>query len=253
MIEKPQSFFIKTECLKATEANGYRRELGESDGWARYGSTTAQGTLYLAASGAHGPWFLALDHAGVIEELGLPQSTIDGPGLGRYAFDNLNLLYEVLPRIYQLAVSLPDAPLAEFKLKTKDLPQNTETERWVVQRVGQNLFRDILLAYWQGGCPITGITDLALLRASHIKPWKDCDTDDDRLDCYNGLLLSSLWDAAFDAGLVSFDDNGSVIFSPKISHEARSALGEPIGNLDLNTKHKTFMVWHRAKVYLSSA
>ena len=96
MIEKPQSFFIKTECLKATEANGYRRELGERDGWARYGSTTAQGTLYLAASGVHGPWFLALDHAGVIEELGLPQSTIDGPGLGRYAFDNLNLLYEIL-------------------------------------------------------------------------------------------------------------------------------------------------------------
>jgi len=249
MMEAPQSFFIKTECLKATEANGYRRELGESDGWARYGSTTAQGTLYLAASSMHGPWFLALDHAGVIDELDLPQSVIDGPGLARYAFDKLSSLYEILPRVYQLGVSLPDAPLAEFKLKTKDLPQNTETERWVVQRVGQDIFRDRLLEYWQGKCPLTGITDHALLRASYIKPWKDCDTDNDRLDCYNGLLLSSLWDAAFDAGLVSFDDCGWVIFSSQISDKARTTLGEPITNLGLNAKHKAFMAWHRDKVY----
>lgn len=31
------------------------------------------------------------------------------------------------------------------------LPKSTETERMVVQRVGQNLFRAALLDYWQGG------------------------------------------------------------------------------------------------------
>jgi hypothetical protein len=53
--------------------------------------------------------------------------------------------------------------------------------------------------YWGGRCPITSITDPALLRASNIIPWAECD-DAQRLDAHNGLLLSGLWDAAFGAG-----------------------------------------------------
>jgi predicted restriction endonuclease len=67
--------------------------------------------------------------------------------------------------------------------------------------------------YWEGRCPITGITDPALLRASHIVAWAECD-DAQRLDVHNGLLLSALWDAAFDTGLVSFADDGTVRASP---------------------------------------
>jgi hypothetical protein len=60
------------------------------------------------------------------------------------------------------------------------------------------------------GPPVSadGITDPALLRASHIVPWSDCN-DDQRLDVHNGLLLSALWDATFDQGLVSFADDGA--------------------------------------------
>ncbi|WP_374433736.1 HNH endonuclease [Tabrizicola sp.] len=36
-----------------------------------------------------------------------------------------------------------------------------------------------------------GITDAALLRASHIKPWADCTTTEERLDPMNGLPLAS--------------------------------------------------------------
>jgi hypothetical protein len=35
--------------------------------------------------------------------------------------------------------------------------------------------------YWGGRCPLTGITEPALIRASHIVPWADC-TDEQRLD-----------------------------------------------------------------------
>ena len=73
----------------------------------------------------------------------------------------------------------------------------TEAERLVIQRIGQDVFRDALMAYWGGRCPLTGITEPGLLRASHIVPWADC-TDAQRLDVHNGLLLSALWDAAFD-------------------------------------------------------
>ena len=40
--------------------------------------------------------------------------------------------------------------------------------------------------YWGGRCPLTGITDVALLRASHIVAWAECD-DAHRLDVHNGL------------------------------------------------------------------
>lgn len=104
------------------------------------------------------------------------------------------------------------------------MSRTTEAERLVVQRVGQGIFREALLAYWGGRCPMTGISDPALLRASHIVPWSQCDNDAHRLDVHNGLLLSALWDAAFDAGLVSFTDDGSVLFSSKLTPDARGVL-----------------------------
>jgi hypothetical protein len=76
---------------------------------------------------------------------------------------------------YKLSVSLPDAPLARFRAQTAGLPQTTEVERLVVQRIGQDIFRVALMDYWRARCPITGITDPALLRASHIVPWAECD------------------------------------------------------------------------------
>ena len=82
--------------------------------------------------------------------------------------------------------------------------------RLVIQRIGQDVFRQALMDYWGGRCPLTGITEPALLRAPHIIPWADC-TDAQRLDVHNWLLLSALWDAAFDQGLVSFADDGAVL------------------------------------------
>lgn len=252
MIEAPQSFIIREECEKAAFQNGFRRKLGETDGWAGFASTTASGTVHIAAANAQGPWFLALDHAGVIEELGLPTTDMLGPGNARYAFDTLGQLYGVLPRIYQLAASLPDAPLREFEAKVKDLPTTTEIERLVVQRIGQDIFRAGLMDYWQGRCPLTGITDKALLRASHIVPWKDCTTDAERLDVHNGLLLSALWDAAFDRGLVTFDDDGCPQFSPSLSDEARTELRWQAA-IPLTDKHRKRLAWHRARLFVNQS
>lgn len=125
--------------------------------------------------------------------------------------------------------SVMRSPLQEFLHRTKNLPKTTEAERNEVQRVGQNIFRERLIKYWQGRCPLSGVGDNALLRASHIKPWRDCENDDERLDVHNGLLLSALWDAAFDSGLVTFDDDGSPIFSECLSEQAR--VGLHFGNI----------------------
>ncbi|WP_319412685.1 HNH endonuclease [uncultured Cohaesibacter sp.] len=243
MIETPQSFVTQQECDKAAFQNGFRRSHGEVEGWRCYSSTTAHGLIWLAYEAA-GNWLLALDHIGVVEELGLTQVDAIGPGRVRVRLPSITDLYLTLPRVYELAVSLPDAPYEEFVKQTKDMPKTTEAERLLVQRVGQNIFRERLMKYWQGRCPLTGISDIALLRASHIVPWSECSTDRDRLDVYNGLLLSALWDAAFDRGLVSFDDEGQPILSPALTSEAAAEL-QSHQSIALNDKHRERLVWHR--------
>jgi HNH endonuclease len=101
-------------------------------------------------------------------------------------FATLAQLHAALDRVYKLAISLPDAPLARFQVKTAGLPRTTEAERLVVQRIGQDVFREALMDYWGRRCPLTGISEPALLRASHIVPWADC-SDAQRLDVHNGI------------------------------------------------------------------
>src|SRR5204863_6464648 len=101
----------------------------------------------------------------------------------------------------------------------------TEVERLVVERVGQQIFRDGLLEYWQGRCAITGLAVPELLRASHIKAWAECASDAERLDVFNGLLLAPNLDAAFDKGFITVADDGEVVVSAALGTADRRALG----------------------------
>jgi hypothetical protein len=241
---------VRTEAQKAAWDNGFRLECGIEDGsWLHYASTTARGEIWITGAPPRGPWLLSIDHPGVVAELAaLTPSPLPGPGVAAFRFDTLTALHAALDRVYKLGVSLPDAPLARFRAQTVNLPEATEAERLVVQRIGQDIFRDALMDYWGGRCPITGITDPALLRASHIVPWAECD-DAQRLDVHNGLLLSALWDAAFDMGLVSFADDGTLLVSPELSAGARTALGiERAPRLpNLRDAHRANLAAHRAR------
>ncbi len=223
--EDPPGFVVRTEAQKAAWDNGYRNERGAESGWMCYSSTTAPGSIWIGGASDHGPWLLSVDHPGAAAELGIPR-VIDavGPGAASFVLGTLPELHAALDRTYKLAMSLPEAPLARFKASIANLPRTTEAERLVIQRIGQDVFRDALIDYWDGCCPLTGITERGLLRASHIKPWADC-SDEERLDVHNGLLLSALWDAAFDRGFVSFTADGAVLTSPRLSETARVALG----------------------------
>lgn len=109
--------------------------------------------------------------------------------------------------------------------------------------------RDALLEYWNSRCPLTDITDPALLRASHIVPWAECESDDLRLDVHNGLLLSALWDCAFDSGLISFSDTGTVFRSSRLSDAAALALQLDLAPSisQLRDSHRQNLARHRAK------
>lgn len=249
MIESPASFVVRTELQKAAFDNGFRLDLGLDSGWLHYRSTTAQGDIWLAARGKSGPWFLSIGRGEVAAEMAVAAiSEPLGPGSTTYAFVTLAELHEALDGTYRLGVSLPDAPLNEFLVATKNAPRTTEAERLVVQRVGQDIFRQALVKYWNGRCPLTGITDPALLRASHIVPWAECETDALRLDVHNGLLLSALWDAAFDAGLISFDDGGGPLHSPALTAVASGELKlNSVRALKLTDSHRTNLARHRER------
>ena len=224
-IENPPGFVVREEAHKAAYENGFRIGLGTRDGWLGYRSTTARGDIWIGRDAGEGPWLLSVTHAAVAAELALqPAEGVSGPGLASYALANISQLYQVLDRVYKLGVSLPTAPLEAFHLATANLPRTTEAEGLSVRRIGQDLFRLALLEYWGGRCPLTGISDTELLRASHIVPWAECEGDALRLDVHNGLLLSALWDAAFDCGLISFADDGTVLSSPNLTSQAAEAL-----------------------------
>jgi HNH endonuclease len=250
-IEDPPGFIVRTEAQKAAFDNGFRLDRGAKSGWMRYGSTTARGEIWIAGASPTGPWFLSLEHNVVVVEIGLNSQAdcFTGPGVATYIFRGLHDLHSALDHVYRLAVSLPDAPLQQFHADTACMPRTTEAERLVVQRVGQTIFREALLKYWNDRCPITGVTDIQLLRASHIVPWAECETDALRLDVHNGLLLSALWDAAFDSGIVSFTDEGAVLSKRGLSSEGAAVLGihTPRRLSGLTDSHRVHLARHRAK------
>lgn len=131
------------------------------------------------------------------------------------------------------------------------LPKTTEAERLIVQRVGQTLFRDGLLDLWEGRCAVTGLAVPALLRASHIKPWSDCETNAERLDVYNGILLAPHLDAAFDRGFITVQDDGTIIVSDALDTDARTVLGlaQPLRVRGLADGHRSYLPWHRQRVF----
>jgi len=159
-------------------------------------------------------------------------------------------LYAVLRTSAAHARTKPNRVADEFKKKTAGMPKSTEAERLVVQRVGQGLFRVALLDYWQGKCCVTGLDVPELLRASHIRPWAECETDEQRLDVFNGLLLAPHVDALFDGGWISFEDSGEMAVSPEFPHEARVQIGLSMTwrALGLTERHWAYLAYHRTRV-----
>jgi predicted restriction endonuclease len=138
-------------------------------------------------------------------------------------------------------------------------PPEGSTERTAPVRVrrGQQFFRQTVLNSYGVSCCISGISVPRLLVASHIKPWRDF--PEHRLDPRNGLCLSALHDAAFDAGLITLDKSLRVVLSPKLTGFLPSRSlnqnfvrfkGQPIRLPDkVAEPSPAFIEYHRKKVF----
>jgi putative restriction endonuclease len=228
------------ELEKAANDGGFEIIEPQSDGSVMLASSDVEARLIVIADDAG--FLVAIDDAGLARELAT-EGRYEQARLQSFVARRPESLAALIRRVWQLSRALPDAPLKRFEDALAHVGEEfrTEVEALVRRRIGQTEFRAGLLDYWQGRCAV-----------SHLKPWAHCGNNAERLDVYNGFLLTADWDAAFDAGLVSFDANGAAIFSPKLNETARSRLGEGRLRADrpLTDRHRRYLTWHATRVFI---
>jgi putative restriction endonuclease len=115
-------------------------------------------------------------------------------------------------------------------VRVRKLPPSgpTEVMSSVKVRRGQEYFRDAVVNNFGERCGVTGLAIRDLLVASHILPWGTHFAE--RLNVRNGLCLSRLHDAAFDRGLIAFDDEMRLVLSPQLKAQLpQRAVAENFG------------------------
>lgn len=167
-----------------------------------------------------------------------------------------NELIRLLGPQYQSCVDKFDQPILEDIETSIEISVGartdigpTEIEQLVKARRGQGIFKANVRLNEQS-CRLTGTIDPRHLRASHIKPWKDC-TDEEKLHGCNGLLLAPHVDHLFDGGWISFESDGTLLLSKKLDP---SVLAQWHIQSDKNVgpfsgKQCEFLAYHRRAVF----
>jgi hypothetical protein len=141
---------------------------------------------------------------------------------------------------------------AEIKEKKHDYESLDETERdsIIKSRIGQGRFREEVMNLWGRCCSVTGMNNCSVLKASHIKPWRDS-SNEERLDPNNGLLLIPNLDTLFDLGFISFDEEGKIMISTNLSKEDRDYLGvkDDFWLRNMSPETKEYMKYHRDNIF----
>lgn len=133
---------------------------------------------------------------------------------------------------------------------------DTERIANVQVRLAQRFFRRSVLASYGDRCCISSIEVRCLLVASHILPWAQYPAH--RADPRNGLCLSRIHDAAFDRGLITFDEDTRLVVSNSLSeHFTNSVLnasfrpfvGKAISLPEKFQPESSFLTLHRESVF----
>lgn len=240
---------LPTLIEKALTDAGYDLIDAAADGWTRARiSGGVSGEVQVRA--VPGGTVLAVPERAVAERIGLSVATDTYPGM---AGSGLAATPWELHRALRLLRTLETHPAsrlsAELKARIERIPI-TERTREVCERIGQDVFREALMEFWDGRCALSGMAlPPELLRASHAKPWKAA-TDEERLDPFNGLLLAVRYDALFDQGLIAFGDDGKLLVAPSLNSEVRAFVGLEDG-MRLRfvvPGHVPYLHYHRERV-----
>ncbi len=235
---------------KALADTGYDLIEETSDGWfvARVSGSSVKLAVQSVAAGA----ILAVPEPRLIQQIGLEAAACTPPvGMTSVGVASSPVqLYQGLRMLHSLQTHPAAALSAKLESRLAAIPE-TERTREVRQRIGQDVFREALMELWDGRCALSGVAvPVALLRASHAKPWAGS-RDDERLDPFNGLLLAVQFDALFDQGFIAFGEEGQTIISSGITAGARQFLRlDELPQLRFVLPgHREYLRYHRVHVF----
>lgn len=139
--------------------------------------------------------------------------------------------------------------------KTPNNKKEEENKKIVRQaREGQGKYREQLLEQCHF-CPVTMISDERLLIASHIKPWA-ASNDTEKIDPYNGYMLSPMIDKLFDRGFITFTDSRHIVLSEFISPYTWKQIGLKNDTfykaLQMDDKRIEYLKFHHESVFKGS-
>lgn len=120
------------------------------------------------------------------------------------------LLFESERILAQKEHQTLESKFKDILFDIKNLKGDTKL-REVKVRINQNVFRQIVLSNYSTKCAVSNIDIPDLLVASHIIPWSV--NESERLNPENGICLSSLYDKAFDKGLIGITERFEVLIS----------------------------------------
>lgn len=139
--------------------------------------------------------------------------------------------------------------LAELSDLLMEIPsEGADISVLAKRRLGHGALKKAVHRLFGDQCCITKANTRSLLICSHIKPWADC-SGVDKVRPDNILLLAANWDAAFDIGLIGFNDDGSVVvsdcFKTTDAHHLGLNLTQRLPQEFLTSQRKKFLKYHR--------
>jgi hypothetical protein len=240
---------------KAGREHGWENVIESIDARVVLASARHRGRATVTTLSGNNGWEVTFPQGRLVRELGRSLSTL-AKGGGRFDSPDIDVLAALLRRAAELSLALPDQAVQTYRERAareleKVADKGTEVERLVRQRVGQDVFRAALLDYWGSACAVIGLALPDALRASHAKPWADCENDEERLDVFNGFLLVAHLDALFDRGLITFDAAGELVTAAYLDsgHRALLHLNEALRLRWVAPEHLPFLQWHRDHVF----
>lgn len=139
------------------------------------------------------------------------------------------------------------------EIRQDETMPETEREAIIVARRGQGRFKEEVMRI-ERRCRVTGVDRIEHLRASHIKPWRDCKDNRQRLDGSNGLLLTPSIDHLFDRGFISFEGSGELLISPVAHLASLDKMGVETKRIvrvgEFSNDQKSYLDFHREQVFL---
>ncbi|EGT3616374.1 HNH endonuclease [Clostridium perfringens] len=146
--------------------------------------------------------------------------------------------YDVLCELEKLEIDVENKTIEEINEVGEVI------ERVVKARKNQNKFREALFKK-ESKCKICGLAYKELLIASHIKPWS-ISTPEEKLNPFNGFLLCPNHDSLFDKHFITFDDNGKIIISKRLSESDKKLLSiDEYISICIEEENKKFLKEHR--------